>query len=79
MRVAEIVAGLLAGKSADGGDHAAVELQVVIAIEYVVFAVVLIVNRDLDTCQPLSENVASVDAVFVASVGVPPPVNIRLG
>ena len=49
-RVAEVRRRVLAGQGADRGDHAAVELEIVVAVEDVVLAVVLVLHghRDLD-------------------------------
>src|SRR5208337_4394154 len=74
--VAEIMLRLAARQGADGGDHATVELQVIVAVEDVMLAVVLVVQRDLHTDEPPSKQVAGVDALLVDRVRIAAPVNV---
>src|SRR5260363_88567 len=47
-RIAEIVTRAAAGEAVNRCDHAAMKLEIVIAIEEVMFTVVLIMQRDVD-------------------------------
>ena len=49
--------GRLPGEGADGGDHAAVILEVVVAVEDVVLAVVLVLDRHVDGGEPPAHRV----------------------
>ena len=53
------------------------ELQVIVAVEDVMLAVVLVVQRDLHTDEPPSKQVAGVDALLVGRVRIAAPVNVR--
>src|SRR5450830_13185 len=82
MAVAEIMARLLAGQRANGRNHAAVILQVIVAVEDVVFAVVLVMQGHLHARQTSAEGVALVAALLVAQlarIGVAAPVDVSLG
>ena len=76
-RVAEVAPRRRSRQRANGGDHAAVELQVVVRIEDVVLAVVLVLGGDLDAREHGLEARPGVDAVLVARVGVAAPVHVR--
>src|SRR5690349_49399 len=69
---------LTAGQAADGCNHSTVELKVVVAIEYVVLAVILVMQCDLHSRQPLPELGTCVDTAFLRRVGVATPVHVRL-
>ena len=79
MRIAEVVARFAPRERADGGNHAAVELQIIVAVENVMFAVVLIVERHFDVAQAVAECVARVHALLVGGVGVAPPIDVGFG
>src|SRR4028118_1562828 len=76
-----------AGEGADGGDHAAVVLEVVVRVEEVVLAVVHVLDRDprppevvlhrpprLDAVEPLAVSVAAPAAAATAPLPLTPPV-----
>ena len=71
--------GLLAGEAADGGNHAAVKLQVVVAVKNVVLAVVLVVQGHFHARQALPKLGTGVGTTRGAGVGVPAPVHVGLG
>ena len=52
------------------------ELEVIVAVEDVVFAIVLIVDRDLDLRQPAAKRGTSINAMFLPGVGVAAPVDV---
>ncbi len=61
------------------GDHAAVVLQIVVAVEDVVLAVVLVLGGHLHAGQRLGEGLAGGRALLVAGVGVAAPGQVGLG
>src|SRR5260363_396685 len=76
MRVAEIVTRAAAGEAVNRCDHAAMKLEIVIAIEEVMFTVVLIMQRDVDTSEPCAKCFVRLDAIFVARIYITPPFKI---
>ena len=48
LSIAEVGTRVASSQRADGGDHTTVELHVVVRVEYVVLAIVLILERDLN-------------------------------
>ena len=69
-RIAEELAGVVAGERAHGGYHAAVELHIVVGVEDVVFAVVLILGGDVNGGETGAKFADGADAVLLAAVGV---------
>ena len=69
-RVAEPGPGAGRRQRVDGGDHAAVVLEVVVAVEDVVLAVVLVLHRHLDGGEPAAHRLGRGHAVLAAPVGV---------
>src|SRR5260363_428910 len=76
MRVAEIVTRAAAGDAVNRCDHAASKLEIVTAIEVVMFTVVLIMQRDFDTSEPCAKCFVRLDAIFVARIYITPPFKI---
>ena len=71
--------GSRAGERADGGDHAAVVLQVVVGVEDVVLAVVLVLDGHVDGGEAAAHGVLVGDAVAVAAVGEAGPGDVDRG
>ncbi len=59
--------------------HAALELVVVVAIEQVVFAIVLVLHHGLDRAQAFLEQPAFRLALLTCSIGIATPDEITLG
>lgn len=77
--VADVGFGVFSGECADGGDHAAVELEVVVGVGDVVFFGVDVFGGDLDAFVGGAHVVGGFDAVEVAAVGVAAPGGVDLG
>ena len=77
--VAEPRLGVAPGERADGGDHAAVLLQVVVAVEDVVLAVVLVLDGDVDGGEAAAHGVLVGDAVAAPAVDVAGPGDVDRG
>ena len=72
-------AGIGPGESADVGDHAAMILYVVIAVEDDVLAVVLVVCGDDGMAETEAELLPGIDVEFLLGVGVATPGGVDLG
>ena len=79
MRVAKIMRRPTSAEGPDRGDHAAMKLKVVVAIEQIMLAIVLVMDRDLHPSEPTAEIGPSVDPLAARNVRVAAPVNVRLG
>ena len=76
--VAKELAGIAAGQSAHRGNHPAVILHIVIAVEQVMFPIVLILGGDDNLAEPLAELGAGLDSEILPGVGVAAPGGINL-
>ena len=68
-----------AGQGAHGGDHAAVVLHVVVAIEDVVLPGVLVLGGHHYLTEPAAELRTGVDAEILTGVGISAPSSVHLG
>ena len=79
LRVAEFLPWRTAGEGADCGNHATVELEIIVAVEDVVLAVVLIVQRDLHPGEQMTKRLAGIGSLLVGRVGVTSPIDVSQG
>ena len=77
--VTKVAPGLHAAQVTHRGHHPAKELQVIVTVENVVFAVVLVVQHQLRLRQAGAEVLAGVGSGFGGGVGVPAPVHEHFG
>ena len=77
--VTMVAGGLFAAQGFHGGQHAALELVVVVGVEQVVLAIVLVLQHRLHLAQPLGKLLAGRSAFVSATVGITPPVQVDLG
>ena len=76
--VAKELAGIAAGQSAHRGNHPAVILHIVIAVEQVVFPIVLVLGGNDNLAEPLAELGPGLDAEILPGVSVAAPGGINL-
>ena len=77
--VAMVAGGLVTAQGFHGGQHAALELVVVVGVEQIVLAIVLVLQHRLHLAQTLGKLLAGCGAFIGATVGVATPVQVDLG
>ena len=78
-RVAEVGGGIASGKGPHRCHHAAVILQVVVAVENIVLTVVLILHRNGHRRKARFKGLRGFQAIRLTGIGIPTPGHVDLG